>query len=84
MVTQADLDANGDGVITFDEFWASVIKTHGCGNEDGFAEDFAERGTSLEDWARETEKLKAALLTAEEAAASSTTSAVGVLAANEV
>jgi hypothetical protein len=29
MLTKTDLDANGDGVITFDEFWASVIKGNG-------------------------------------------------------
>jgi hypothetical protein len=60
--TKADLDANGDGVITFDEFWATVIKGNDFEDEDTFAESFGSQLLSVEDWERVKETLKAALV----------------------
>jgi Ca2+-binding EF-hand superfamily protein len=62
MLTKADLDANGDGVITFDEFWASVIKGNGFEDEDAFAESPWLSCLSVEDWERDKERLKADLV----------------------
>ncbi len=61
VITKADLDANGDGAITFDEFWASVIKTRGYENEDAMAEDFNSKSITLEDYANFTNDLQRAL-----------------------
>ena len=61
MVTQADLDANGDGVITFDEFWAIQMKQEGYQDEDAYAKDFETRLMSVEDWEVAKEGFKAKL-----------------------
>ena len=63
LFARADLDADCDGAITFDEFWASVIKTSGPGfpDESAFMEEFVKRPMTKEDWARDREMLKAEL-----------------------
>jgi hypothetical protein len=64
MFTNADLDADCDGAITFDEFWASLIKTfNGSGfpDESAFMEDFVKHVLTKEEWATERETLKADL-----------------------
>ena len=60
MLTKADLDVNGDGVITFDELWASVIKSHGCEDDDAFAKAVGD--ISAEKWEKEKELMKADLV----------------------
>jgi Ca2+-binding EF-hand superfamily protein len=62
ILTKADLDANGDGVITFDELWASMIKMNGCEDEDAFAESPWLSCLSVEDWEWSKERLKADLV----------------------
>lgn len=61
MLTRADLDANGDGGISFDEFWASSMKTQGFEDEDVAAKDFESRNMSAEDWEATKEGIQAAL-----------------------
>ena len=61
MLTRADLDANGDGGISFDEFWASSMKTKGFEDEDVAAKDFESRNMSAEDWEGAKAELQAAL-----------------------
>ncbi len=61
MLTRADLDANGDGVISFDEFWASHMKLSGFEDDDAAAKDFESRPLSVEDWEVAKEGFKAKL-----------------------
>jgi hypothetical protein len=60
MLTQVDLDANGDGVITFDEFWVCMIKDNGCEDEDALVKKIGD--ISVEQWEREKEMMKADLV----------------------